>query len=100
VNVVDLRAAWLELIKRAKLHQHHRIGREELSVREHMSVILKRLQGARFVEFADLFDPTRGVPVLVVHFLALLELARESLIDVTQAAPYAPIYVRLAYTPS
>ncbi|MFN7780935.1 MAG: segregation and condensation protein A [Betaproteobacteria bacterium] len=100
VNVIDLRSAWVELLKRAKLHQHHRIGREELSVREHMSLILKRLQGARFVEFAELFDPTRGVPVLVVHFLALLELARESLIDVTQAAPYAPIYVRLAYTPS
>ncbi len=100
VNVVDLREAWSDVLKRAKLHAHHHISREELSVREHMSLILKRLQGSRFVEFADLFDHARGTAVAVVHFLALLELAREALIDITQAAPYAPIYVRLAYTPA
>lgn len=100
VNVVELRDAWAEVLKRARLYAHHKIGREELSVREHMSLILKRLQGARFLEFADLFDPARGVPVVVVHFLALLELSRESLIEITQASPFAPIYVRLAYTPS
>jgi segregation and condensation protein A len=100
VNVVELREAWAEVLKRASLHAHHRIAREELSVREHMSFILRRLQGARFVEFADLFDPARGAPVAIVNFLALLELAREALIDITQATPYAPIYVRLAYTPT
>jgi segregation and condensation protein A len=100
VDVTDLRAAWAEVLNRARLHAHHHIRREELSVREHMSLILKRLQTARFVEFADLFDPRRGIAVAVVHFLALLELARESLVDITQAAPYAPIYVRLAYTPA
>jgi segregation and condensation protein A len=100
VNVVDLREAWADVIRRAKLHAHHHISREELSVREHMSLILKRLQGSRFVEFSDLFDHARGTAVAVVHFLALLELAREALIDITQAAPYAPIYVRLAYTPA
>ncbi|MCU0950460.1 MAG: segregation/condensation protein A [Burkholderiaceae bacterium] len=100
VNAVDLRDAWADVLKRARLYAHHKIGREELSVREHMSVILKRLQGARFLEFGDLFDPTRGVPIVVVHFLALLELARESLIEITQASPFSPIYVRLAYTPS
>jgi len=100
VNVVDLREAWAEVLKRAKLHAHHRIAREELSVREHMSFILRRLQNARFVEFSDLFDPARGSAVAIVHFLALLELAREALIEITQAAPYAPIYVRLAYLPT
>jgi segregation and condensation protein A len=103
VNVVDLRQAWAEVLKRAKLHAHHRITREELSVREHMSLILKRMQGRQFIEFHDLFDAQlvrRGVPIVVVHFLALLELARENLIEITQAAPYAPIYLRLAYTPS
>jgi segregation and condensation protein A len=100
VNVAELRDAWAEVLKRARLYAHHKIGREELSVREHMSLILKRLQGTRFLEFADLFDPSRGVPVVVVHFLALLELARESLIEITQASPFAPIYVRLTYTPS
>ena len=69
-------------------------------MREHMSFILRRLQNARFVEFADLFDPGRGPQVAIVHFLALLELARESLIEITQATPFAPIYVRLAYAPS
>ncbi len=100
VNVIDLRDAWVDVLKRAKLHAHHRIAREELSVREHMSFILRRLQNTRFVEFADLFDPRRGAPVAIVHFLALLELAREALIEITQATPFAPIYVRLAYTPT
>ncbi len=100
VQALDLQRAWVELLRRASLLAHHHIAREELSVREHMSLILKRLQGRRFAEFIDLFDPAQGVPVLIVHFLALLELARENLIEVTQAEPYAPLYVRLTYVPS
>jgi segregation and condensation protein A len=100
VTVVDLQDAWRDIVKRAKLVQHHVISREELSVREHMSIVLRKLQGARFVEFEDLFDPSRGMPVLVVTFVALLELCKEGLIDVTQAEAFAPIYVRLAYTPA
>src|SRR6266436_4869796 len=100
VGPADLQRAWLELLRRASLTAHHHIAREELSVREHMSRILKHLQGRRFAEFCDLFDPAQGVAVLVVHFLALLELARENLVEVTQAEPYAPLYVRLAYVPS
>jgi segregation and condensation protein A len=100
VDSNDLRAAWADVIKRAKLVQHHKISREELSVREHMSVILRKLQGARFMEFSELFDTTRGVPVVIVNFIAMLELARESLLEITQAEPFAPIYVRLAYSPS
>jgi segregation and condensation protein A len=65
-----------------------------------MSIVLKRLQGQRFVECEKLFDPSKGVPVLVVTFIALLELAKETLIDITQAEAFAPIYVRLAYTPT
>lgn len=100
VDVIDLQSAWLDVLRRAKLVQHHRIRREELSVREHMTHILRKLGSARFVEFADLFDPARGVPVAIVNFLALLELAREFLIEVTQGEAYAPIYVKLAYTPA
>ena len=100
VNAVDLRDAWAEVLRRAELTARHHISREELSVREHMSLILKRLQGTKFVEFGDLFDAARGAAVAIVHFLALLELAREALIDITQPAPFAPIYIRLAYTPS
>jgi segregation and condensation protein A len=100
VNMNELQAAWADVLKRAKLTAHHTISREELSVREHMTGILRRLQSAKFVEFADLFDPSRGVPVVVVNFIALLELAKETLIEITQAEAFAPIYVRLAYSPS
>ena len=99
VHVVDLQEAWRDILKRAKLVQHHKITREELSVREYMSQVLKTLQGRRFVEFEELFDPSKGGTVLVVTFIALLELAKETLIEITQAEAYAPIYVRLAYTP-
>lgn len=98
VEVVDLQQAWADLLKRAKLTAHHMISREELSVREHMSMMLKTLQGQRFVEFEDLFDTSKGTPVLVVTFIAMLELAKETLIEITQAEAFAPIYVRLAYS--
>ena len=100
VHVVDLQDAWRDIVKRARLVQHHIISREELSVREHMSIVLRKLQGRRFLEFEDLFDAARGMPVLVVTFIALLELSKEGLLEVTQAEAYAPIYVRLAYTPT
>jgi segregation and condensation protein A len=98
VAPVDLQTAWRDILKRAKLVQHHKISREELSVREHMSIVLRHLQGRKFVEFGELFDPEKGQPVLVVTFIAMLELAKETLIELTQAEAFAPIYVRLAYT--
>ena len=100
VELADLQSAWADILKRARLVQHHKITREQLSVREHMSIVLKKLQGRRFALFEDLFDPAKGVPVLVVTLIALLELAKENLVEVTQAEAYAPIYVRLAFTPS
>ena len=100
VQVTDLRAAWADILRRARLVQHHRISREELSVREHMTIVLRSLQARRFAEFQEMFDASRGVAVVVVTFIALLELAKESLIEITQAEAYAPIYVRLAYLPS
>mgnify|MGYP002135546449 CR=1 FL=1 len=77
VHVVELQEAWRDILKRAKLVQHHKITREELSVREYMSMVLKTLQGRRFVEFEELFEPEKGSTVLVVTFIAMLELARE-----------------------
>jgi len=100
VSVADLREAWADIMKRARLVQHHKISREELSVREHMSIVLRHLQGRRFVEFEHLFDVTRGSAVMVVTFIAMLELAKENLVEITQAEAYAPIYVRLAYAPA
>jgi len=100
VDADELRAAWADILKRAKLSQHHHITREQLSVREHMGIVLRSLQGRRFAMFEDLFDATRGPQVLVVTFIAMLELAREHLLEVTQAEAFAPIYVRLAYSPA
>jgi segregation and condensation protein A len=95
VSTEDLRAAWLTLLNRASVNRHHRITREQLSVRDYMTRVLRRLQETRYVEFLDLFEPEQGVAVLVVTFLAILELVRESLIEVSQQAAYAPIYVKL-----
>lgn len=100
VALPDLKSAWADILRRARLVQHHRITRAELSVREHMTFVLRRLQNRRFAEFDELFDVGRGQAVVIVTFIALLELARESLIEITQAESYAPIYVRLAYLPS
>ncbi len=100
VAASELQQAWRDILQRAKLVQHHKISREELSVREHMSLVLRQLQGRKFVEFGELFDPEKGAPVMVVTFIAMLELAKETLIELTQAEAFAPIYVRLAYTPA
>ena len=94
VSLHDLQVAWLALMKQAKVTQHHKIKREELSVREFMTNILRKLQGQNFVVFEDLFDVAAGSQSLVVSFLAILELARESLVEITQAEVLAPIYVR------
>jgi segregation and condensation protein A len=100
VRTEDLIAAWQSLLMHARMTQHHKVTREELSVREFMSAILRRLQGGQFADFTSLFEVSKGVAVIVVSFLALLELVRESLIEVTQSEPYAPIYVKLAHAES
>src|SRR5574343_500242 len=89
VSAADLQAAWRDILKRAKLVQHHKIAREELSVREHMSLVLRQLQGHKFLAFESLFDPSQGAAVLVVTFIALLELGKETLIEITQAEAFA-----------
>jgi len=96
VGSEDLVDAWRAILKRASMHKHHRIGRQELSVREHMTRILKYLQTEGRVLFTDLFDPADGRSALVVTFLALLELVRERLVDIVQNEPFAPIYAQVA----
>jgi len=90
----DLKAAWAGLVARARANRHHLVTREQLSVRSQMIRLLKLLEPGRFVEFTALFEADIDVPRLVVTFLAILELAREQLLDVAQAEPYAPIYVQ------
>ena len=100
VRTEDLITAWQTLLMHARMTRHHKVTREELSVREFMSVILRRLQSGQFANFTSLFEVGKGVAVVVVSFLAVLELVRESLIEVTQSEPYAPIYVKLAHAES
>jgi segregation and condensation protein A len=97
VEPEDLRHAWLWLLQRASVNRHHRVTRDQLSVREHMSEIMRRLQEVHLLEFTQLFSPQGGVPKLIVTLLALLELAREMLIEITQQEPYSPIYVKLTH---
>jgi segregation and condensation protein A len=95
VHPDDLKIAWLTLLKQAAVNKHHHVTREQLSVRSHMIRVLRLLQDAQFVAFEALFEPAEGVPVLVVTFLAILELGKETLIEITQQEAYAPIYVKL-----
>ena len=96
----DLKAAWAVLIARAQLNRHHLVSREQLSVRSEMSRILKMLAPARYAEFTALFAEHADIAHLVVTFLAMLELAREQLVNIAQAQPYAPIYVQLKAEPA
>ncbi|MDB5816196.1 MAG: Segregation and condensation protein [Rhodocyclales bacterium] len=95
VNLADLQNAWLTLLQRARHNQHHHVQREELSVREYMTQILRRLHDGEYAEFTSLFDLTHGVASLIVGFLAVLELVKERLVQFTQNAPMEMIYVRL-----
>ena len=97
VSLDDLAEAWRNVLKRASHFKHHKVGRSELSVREHMSIILRQLKDARMLEFTQLFDVKNdGIPKLVVCFLAILELAREGLLRITQQEAFSPIYVQIA----
>lgn len=97
VRVEDLLAAWGEILRRAKMTRHHRVSRQELSVREHMSRILRTLREHSYSPFVDLFPRTGGRAELVVTFLAILELVRERLVEIVQTVPFAPIHARLCH---
>ena len=100
VNPQDLADAWRSLLHRVRLSAHHHVSREELSVREHMTLILRKLNETGMREFTELFDASHGAPVLVVTFIALLELVREALVEISQSESFAPIYVKLAHAQS
>ena len=95
VRPEDLRAAWGTILQRARVNQHHLISRESLSVRDQMSHVLRMVKAGHYVEFTSLFAEQASVAMVVVTFLAILELSREGLIDVVQAGAFAPIHVQL-----
>lgn len=94
VSVDDLRIAWSALLARAKVNAHHKVRREELSVREQMTRLLRQLRHGEFEAFENLFELSGGVPQLVVTFIAILELAKETLVEIMQTETLGKIYVR------
>ncbi len=96
VSLQDLLAAFREVMSRASMYTHHHVQMESLSVRERMSNVLSRVGTDRFTDFGDLFTPEEGRMGVVVTLLAILELLKESLLEMTQAEPFAPIHVKSA----
>jgi segregation and condensation protein A len=94
LHLEELIAALRDALKRADLRTPHLIPREALSVRERMSQILTSLQTSGFQTFSQLFDPAEGRLGIVVTFIAILELLKQSTIDMVQEQPYAPIHIR------
>ncbi len=96
VTLKALLSAFKEALERSSMFEHHHIQQEPLSVRERMSQVLLRLSGKRYMDFAELLDPSEGRVGITVTFLALLELLKEAVIDVVQAEEFGPIHVRAA----
>ena len=94
LELTELLLALKDVMHRAELFGHHAIKREALSVRQRMGELLSKLEDDTFHHFEDLFDPSEGRPGIVVTFLAMLELAKEMLIEIMQEAALAPIYVK------
>jgi len=94
MDLSELLAAFKDVMKRVDMTTSHTIQREPLSVRERMTIILSRLQEVNFLEFSMLFTQTEGRQGVVVTFIAILELFRESLIQVVQSEPFAPIHIK------
>lgn len=96
ITLQEMLLAFKEVLRRADLQSVHTIQREVLSVRERMSKILACLEGDKFIDFVTFFDATEGRLGVVVTFLAILELMRETMIELAQNEPFAPIYIRVA----
>lgn len=93
VSSEELARVWQEVLAQAQLRGNHTISRQELSVREFMSNILRHLGQSPIVEFRELFKTGCGIEVAIVNYLAILELAKDGLVRITQAVPFAPLYV-------
>ncbi len=96
VTLKELLLAFHDVLKRAEMFSNLHLQREPLSVRQRMSEILTRIKANAFTGFADLFDPEEGRMGVAVTFIAVLELLRESVVEVVQAEAYGPLHVRAA----
>ena len=94
VELKEMLLALHDVLKRAELFSGHAIKREALSVRQRMGDVLTRLEDGKFHRFESMFTPEEGKLGVLVTFLAMLELAKEQLLDIVQEAPLAPIYIK------
>ncbi|GGU82035.1 segregation and condensation protein A [Pseudomonas laurentiana] len=94
VSLEELLVSMAEVLRRGDLFESHQVSREALSTRERMSEVLERLKGGGFVPFVELFTAEEGKLGVVVTFMAILELVKESLIELVQNEPFAAIHVR------
>lgn len=94
VTLKEMLVAFKDVLNRAEMFTHHQVQREPLSVRQRMSEVLSRLNAATFTDFTSLFPAEEGRMGVVITFLALLELIKESLVELVQAEPFAPIHVK------
>ncbi len=97
VDLREVMVALAQVLKRAEMFQRHAVQLEALSLRERMTNVLERVNvSSDFVPFATLFTAEEGRRGVIVTFLAIMELLRESLIDFVQSEPFGPIYLRAA----
>lgn len=96
VTMKELLLAFHDVLKRAEMFSHLHVTREPLSVRQRMSEVLTRINAGTFTGFPELFDPEEGRMGVAVTFIAILELLKESLIEVVQSDEFAPLHVRAA----
>lgn len=94
ITLQELLLAFRDVAERAKMAEHHNVNRELLSVRARMTAVLSALRIGEFCEFSTLFNPEEGRLGVVVTFLAVLELCKEGLVNIVQAEPFAPIYLK------
>lgn len=97
VSLPELLMALKDILTRAELNAHHQIRQEALSIRERMSQILNTVQARATVDFRELFDVGEGRIGIVVSFIALLELVKQALLEITQLQPFSPIHVRMKH---
>ena len=94
LQIKDLMTAFRDVVNRAEQFASHHVDREPLSVRDRMLIVLDKISADQFTPFDDFFNVREGRMGVVVSFLAILELLKESLIELVQSEPYAPIYVK------
>ncbi|MCW8918135.1 MAG: segregation/condensation protein A [Gammaproteobacteria bacterium] len=94
VELRDVLLALTEVLHRTEMFAHHQVQREPLSIRERMTQVLARLNPDSFTSFTSLFSVEEGRRGVVVTFMAILELMKQSMIEMIQAEPFGPIHVK------